>query len=796
MAWLGLSPSASGESSRFLRSWWQGLAALAESAFGSGSAPAFVVWSPIFLASGIGCYFALPVEPSAVFIMVPGLIVGLAWFLMGPAAQWFGIQADRPVLRSFLAIFAVFLAGLAVAQYRTWTVDAPVLEQRLGPVWIEGQVANVEIRRQDMRLTFDPVVIESWQANVTLPDITPPDATPQRVRIVVRQGMEPPLAGQRLRVRAVLYPPAAPDLPGGFDFQRRAYFERLGAVGYSLSTPLTVPVSEQPDAGAMAMLTSFGLALSRLRQDIAAHIGSVLPGDVGAVAKALLTGRRGGIDPATWDKMRDSGLAHLLAISGLHMGMIAAFAFWLSRAVLACHPGLALRQPIKKWAALVALGASFAYLLLTGATVPTQRAYAMTGLVLLAIMTDRVAISLRLVAVAALIILIITPESLLKPSFQMSFAAVTALVAVYGGLRQHMGEALVFNQGNSHQNTLRKSKNHRSRLRLWPPGFWLRKVILYIGGIALSTIVATVATAPFAVYHFNRLAVYGLLANVVSVPITAFWIMPCGFLALLFMPLGWEDAFLQAMGVGISAVLEIAHSVSDLPGAARTLISPTSWGLVMIVLGGLWLCLWNSRLRWFGIPMIATGLLSVSLNPPPHILIDGQARLVAVRLDHGDGRILAVSSLRRSQRTQQEWMRRTASQSRIAWSQYQAPFTQPGRHSSESFEDSGLTHLFCDSMACIYETRGVKVALVLNADALPEDCRRADIVVALVPIFNPCPARLGVIDRFDLWKNGAYAVWLDDGAKPRIVSVADRRGARPWAVQPAGKSRQSKQYLR
>ncbi len=763
MTWLGLSSSVLGQSSRFLRHWRRGLDALVE------SAPAFALWSPIFLAGGIGCYFALPVEPEALFIAVPGFIAGLVWVLIGPAAQWLGIQIHRPILQSFMAVLAVFLAGMAAAQYRTWTVAAPVLAQPLGPIWIEGPVTNVEIRHRDMRLTFDSAVIEDRERNAISPH-----ATPHYIRIAVRQKMEPPLAGQRLRVRVVLYPPAAPNIPGGFDFQRRAYFAGLGAVGYSVSTPLIMSPSGQPDARMMTLFARFSLALSQLRQDIAGRIGSVLSGDIGAVATALLTGRRGGIDSATWGMMRDSGLAHLLAISGLHMGMIAAFAFWLSRILLASYPGLALRQPIKKWAALVALGAAFAYLLLTGATVPTQRAYVMTGLVLLAIMTDRVAISLRLVAVAALIILIATPESLLKPSFQMSFAAVTALVAVYGGLRQRMGETL--SPGNNHQKAKTSRNSEHRSLIIWPTDFWLRKIILYVGGVALSTIVATAATAPFALYHFNRLAVYGLVANLIGVPITAFWIMPCGFLALLLMPLGWEDGFLQAMGTGISVVLEIAQGVSDLPGAAQTVVSPPSWGLVVMVLGGLWLCLWNGWPGWLGVPIIVVGLSSISLNRPPDILIDGQARVMAVRLDH----VLAVSSLRRGQRAQKEWLRRTASQERVSWSDYHARFTHRQYGDSQPFDDSVSAHLLCDSLSCIYETQGITVALVLNADALIEDCQRADMVMTLVPVFNPCPARLGVIDRFDLQENGAYAVWLDNG----IVSVADQRGMRPWVAQP------------
>jgi len=292
-------------------------------------------------------------------------------------------------------------------------------------------------------------------------------------------------------MRAVVTPPPAPAAPGAFDFQRYAFFKRIGGVGFALGPAEIIGRTEAP---------GLAVRIDHLRQRLATRIRSQLGGTTGAVAAALMTGDRGAIPETVMTSIRDAGLAHLLAISGLHIGLVAGVVFVSIRAGLALLPAVALRFPIKKWLAAVALLAAFAFALIAGATVPTQRAFLMIGLVLLAVLLDRRALTMRPVAWAAVVILTLQPESLLSAGFQMSFAAVTALVAAYEALREAPF--------------------------LRPASTLGGRAARYLVGVALSTLIAGAATAPFAVFHFNRFADYGLAANMLAVPITALWIMP------------------------------------------------------------------------------------------------------------------------------------------------------------------------------------------------------------------------------------------------------------------------------
>ena len=328
--------------------------------------------------------------------------------------------------------------------------------------------------------------------------------------------------------------------------------------------------------------------------------------------------------------MRNSGLAHLLAISGLHIGLVASILFVAVRGLLALVEPLALRHPIKKWAASVALAGAFGYLLLTGATVPTQRAFLMVALVLVAVLTDRSAFSMRTVALAAMAILVLRPESLLSVSFQMSFAAVVALIATY--------------------ETLGARFAGWRRSAAWP-----RRVLLYLLGVGLTTVVASLATMPFAAYHFNQVAHYGLAANLLAVPLTALWIMPWGVATYVLLPFGLEALALAPMGWGIEAVVGIAETVAAWSGSISRLVAPAPAALALVSLGGLWLCLWVGRWRLWGVAAICDGLLIGLAARPPDILIDGRGDVAEVR-DGAGG--LRLSSARANGFRTETWLRR------------------------------------------------------------------------------------------------------------------------------------------
>ena len=475
---------------------------------------------------GIGVYFSLPAEP-------PGWLAPIA-----PAIAIGATVAARrkPVFLIFALSATCVAVGLSVSIWRTAAVEAPLLERRIGPAFVSGRVEAVEPRPNGVRVTVGDVSVTRLEAI----------KTPRRVRMTMK-GRQPDIRpGMRMEVVAIL-PPPPPSAPGAFDFQRQSYFRGLGAVGFSVGTAKLLSDSAAPWPGQHF--------LQGLRQSIGERVMDAVGGTTGAVAVALMVGERGAIPPDVMQAIRDAGLAHLLAISGLHIGLVAAILFGGLRGTLALMPPLALRYTIKKWAAAAAIVGALAYALIAGATVPTQRAFLMIGVVLLAVLLDRRGISMRMVAWAAVVILLLSPESLLGASFQMSFAAVTALIAAYEFLRDH-GSAVGSRRGN-----------------------WQRLMLLYIGGVALTTIIAASVTAPFVIYHFNRLAAYGLAANLVAVPVTALWVMPWAVIAFALMTVGLESLALQPMGWGIDAIVAVAQAISSWPGAVTVIPSLPTWGV-------------------------------------------------------------------------------------------------------------------------------------------------------------------------------------------------------------------------
>ena len=676
------------------------------------------LWMPVLFGAGSGLYLTLPAEP-------------VAWAAPA-AASAFALAAlalrRHTVPALALAALALLAAGVVAAAWRVERVRAPVLAGPVGPTEVSGRVVWVGAGEGPQRYLLDRVHVEGLA----------PAETPARVRVSV-QRTDPDAAatpGDWLTARAALRPPPAPAAPGAWDFARQAWFQRIGAVGFTYGAP--VPIAAPAGEG-----DSLLSLLSAVRHWVSGRLLARSEPSAGPFAAALLTGDRSAIEDSTLRALRDSGLAHLLAISGLHVGLVAGFIFFVTRALLALIEPLALRAPIKKWAAAAALLGVAAYLLLSGMSVPTQRAFVMVGVVLLAIMLDRASISMRLIAWAALLVLAIAPESMLGPSFQMSFAAATALIATYEAARRPLARLAA-----------------RGGLALRP--------VVYGAGVALTSLVAGIATGPFAVYHFNRFADYGLLANLGAVPITGFWIMPWGMVALVLMPFGLEGLALAPMGWGIDAVVWIARTVAAQPGAVTLVPAMPAGALLAIAVGGLWLCLWRSRWRFLGLAVIGAGVLLAGLERRPDVLVDGDARVMAVRGEDGQ---LWISTRKRGRFVSDVWLRRDGQAEVLTWPRDGAEAPAAG--------------LRCDTLGCIRRGGERTVAFVRDPRALDEDCRRADLVVSAVPTWDLCRGPEAVVDRFDLWRNGSHAIWLEpDGA--RIESVAGVRGARPWVAQRGG----------
>lgn len=557
-------------------------------------------WVPFWMALGIGGWFALPNEPGSGFyaaLITAAMLAGTVRLL---ALRWSGAGriswewADR--LRLLCIAVLLVTGGAGLAGLRSHLVAAPVLEFRYyGPV--EGRVIGIDRSSRDrMRVTLD---------RIRLHDVAP-WKQPARVRISLLAADRLPEPGERVMLTASLGRPAGPSEPGGFDFRRMAWFERLGAVGYTRTPILTV---EPPVPGGSH-------ALHRLRMSLADSIRQQIGGQAGAVAAALMTGDRSGIHEATNEIMRASNLYHIISISGLHMSMLAGFVYAALRLLGALVQGVGYARywPSHKLAAIGALVASAVYLWLSGGGVATERAFVMVAVMLLAVVADRRAVSLRTVAVAAIVILAATPEALASPGFQMSFAATVALILV-----------------------------QEPWLRISPHvPWWLRPLTM----LFVSSLVASMATAPIAAAHFGRMTQYGLLANLLVVPVVGMLVMPGGVIAAVLAPFGLASPALWVMGLGVKWMLLVAGWVSGLDGAVHLVPAAPAAVLPLMGVGAVMLvfapvaagtCLYHlARIRrgvGFGLLLLAVILWITSERPLA--LVSDQGDAVAVLTDAG-----------------------------------------------------------------------------------------------------------------------------------------------------------------
>lgn len=530
-------------------------------------------WVPVCLAIGIGGYFNLRIEPP--LVIYPAVLLGAVLLILLAVTL---SEACAP-----LAIaLALVGTGFTVAGLRAHSLSNPVLSWRYYGA-VEGRIIAMDRSQSDaLRLTLDQVRLER----------VPPHRTPARVRISLHsktRGITPE-PGLRVMSTAHLSPPSGPVEPGGFDFQRHAWFAQLGAVGYTRVPLMGVAAPDH---------NQLDLVLFRSRMAISSHIRKILPGEVGGFAAAITTGDRSAISRGTLEDLRASNLAHLLAISGLHMGLLAAVVLGALRLVLSAIPYTALHWPTKKIAAIGALIAAGGYLALSGGNVATERAFIMVATALGALLIGRRAISLRAVAVAATIVLMLRPEALIGPGFQMSFAATVALVAVFGWLRE-------------------------APLPQLPR--WGRAVLATV----LSSAVAGFATAPIAAAHFNTIAHYGLLANLLSVPLMGVLVMPAAVLAAVLSPFGLEALGLWPMGWGLSWILWVADQVAGLEGARGYVVAPGPVVLPVLALGFLLLVLWQGRLRYCGLAVMLLAMTLWRGADRPDVLIAEQGNLVGV----------------------------------------------------------------------------------------------------------------------------------------------------------------------
>ncbi len=680
------------------------------------------LWVPVFFGTGVGAYFALPYEPD--------ITLALGFFI---AALSMRVLA-RSHLFAFLltSILLCGSAGFLAAKIRTMVMAAPVLE-RHGAYDIEGFVES-----------FDRQTPKRGRAVIRLSSMKYQNAElavkPFRVRVSAR-GEIALAPGNAIKMRAILGPPPEPVMPGGYDFARMSYFQGIGASGYSLSKPELLEGRELP----IDMKPRTWLA--GLRAKIGARITSMLPGQTGEIAAALTVGQTAGLDESSMDDLRGSGLAHVISISGLHMSLVAGAVFWFLRWLLALFPSVALRYSVRALAGGTALICVSIYLALSGASIAAVRSYLMIAVVFLAILLNRPALSLRNVALAGILILIVLPDSLIDVSFQMSFAATAALIAGY----ERFGRYLHF-----------EARNIRERLT-WQP-------VYVIGGVLVTTATAGLAVEPFSAYHFHNLTSYAALGNLLGGPPIDFLVMPAMVVALIAMPFGLDEWPLKVMGYGIDMMMAIAKYVASLPGALVAVPAFPFAALLVIVIGGLWLIAWRRPWRLLGLAIIGAGIALTSIHDKPDIFIDRDAKVVAIR--DKDGKLQAPKT-RRGFYPLAQWLKADGD----------------NRKPKEASMGVGW---HCDAYSCLSLVKGQLLSFAGKPDAIRDDCQRAAVLVTPMDIRQPCASPKIMMDRGVLWERGSTTVTVSD-AGLALSTASEQRGVRPWSplrrrreVIPAG----------
>ncbi len=673
----------------------------------NGAGPALT--AAVF-AAGIALYFSLPSEPWAPALVAASLVVIATT-----------IARRRRRARAIGSIVAAaLLAGATVAALSTRWVAAPRLD-RERTVSVEGRVIDLDATAKGgTRLGLAVTRMEA----VGLPT----DAVPRVITATLARGRTPPAMGDAVAFKARLKPPDGPVLPDGYDFARRAWFDGRGAGGYVLGR--TRPI----DLGARPILDRVLAPIGDLRHAVADRVRARLPGGTGAIGAALMVGEQRAIPDAVADPLRASGLTHIVSISGLHMSLVAGGVMVVLRFLFVAIPGFAMHRSAKKAAAVAALLAATIYLLLSGMQVAAVRSHLMLSVALIAVLVDRPAITMHTVAVAATAILLVDPEAAMEPSFRMSFLAVIALVASWD-LWQ-----------------LRVAARPPPSRETNPAVQLLAAAWRHVEGLAFSSLIAGLATAPVIVGVFYRGAPYSILANMIVLPVVGIVVMPAAVVAALAMPFGLDGLPLAAMGLGIDFMVEVGRRVSALPGGAGLVGAPHPLAMPLGVAAVLWLSLWRSRLRFLGLLPAVLSIVLAAFGPNPDVLVGRHGSPVAVRGDDGRLHVLAGRDDR-----------------------FDVAIWLAADADDRSPDDRGLAEGWrCDGVGCAFRRAGggatgfapLDVAVVRDPRGFPEECARADVVISRLVAPPGCAASTTVVDRARLAETGAIALTASAAIAP------------------------------
>jgi len=666
------------------------------------------LWSPVLLGTGVALYFSLSWEPGLEWIALSAFLSCLIFI---------GRVRQEQYIFLLISLSLLISIGFNAANIRQFFVDAPVLQKKT-IIGLTGHVNSKSAGNKKTRLVISSLSFD----RKNLPELA-------KIRITVRKDVSHIHPGQRVSLTAVLLPPPPPAYPGAYDFQRNSYFKQIGAVGYAISAVDVIGDSQSNWSEASKIAAHF-------RDVINTHVVEVAPPETSGFSIAIMSGDKGAMGKRQLENMRQSGLAHILAISGLHMGMVGGLIFFAVRLIASLWPRLALNYPVKKWAAVIALLGLSGYLLVSGMSVSAVRAYLMISLVFTAILFDRTAISLRNLAFAAILILLVLPESLTTASFQMSFGAVFCLIAVY----EKFGNSLMI---------------------LSNKGGMIRRTFFYLTGVIATSLIASIATSPFSVYHFGQFASLGILANLIAVPIMGLWVMPWTLVSFAVLAFSQTSIPLEIAGAGIMVILKIADVVANLPGAFLTLGTYPTGFLVGIVFSALWFLIWRNKLRWGSVFILLTAIPFFWIETRPDILFSESGKLFLIRKNTGE---VVVSSLRADRFERERW-------ALLYGAEKLQKISKPGAKHAD---------IKCDPMGCVYNREGQVIAFSYNWMASGLDCEKADIILSSVPVQRSCANPTLIKDKFDLWRSGTHAFYFDDRGRIRVDTVNSIRGDRPW----------------
>ena len=684
----------------------------------AGQGDRWTLWTPVALGLGSALYFALLREPQA---WVAFACVAITAVLLIVAARHGGARG----VTAAVVLAASAVGGFGAAKLRTAAVSGPIAPADGKPERVQGWVVDVASPGQGgQRLLIAPARIGDWPANVT----------PVRVRITLRSGYVPS-PGEPISILAVINAPPPPASPGAYDFARDAFFDSVGGVGFSLG-----PVSSWATADRAPARLRATMRVNAMRWALTRRIIDTLGYGSGGLAAAMTTGHEAFVPRQQVDDLRAAGLAHIISISGLHMAIVGGFVFFVARLGIAAWPWLALRVPGKKLAALLGLAAVGGYLLLSGSPPAAERAAITASIAFCAILVDRQAISFHALALAAMAVLLLQPEAVVEPGFQMSFAATAALVAL----------AEVW------------PRPVREINAPWPIRLVQSAQTWILAGASVS-LIAGLATGPFAIQHFNRVSTWGLIANLVTEPISTLLMMPGLALGAMLTPFGLEKPPLAVAGFAIGLMNRIAHAAANAPYAQLIVASGPAWTLPAAFLGLLWLCLWKGPLRWAGLPFA----LAVTLVPKP---------APADAWASADGAAVAVRS------------GRTALLFRPDVKLFGAELWARRRGLTPLETEADRDRAFaCDQWSCVaiagapLKIAGAwNVKRPLKAGRLEDLCAASEVVILRNDSAPPaCPAPV-VLTGADFARGGSAELYRQGAGRWRIVWAQDLRGRRPW----------------